>query len=66
VKKLWLSFALVCVFSFSVLGWIGVCIYQQMPPIPTRVVDTNGAVIIGDGAIQRGHRPYAVTAMKFL
>jgi nitric oxide reductase subunit B len=54
VKKLWLSFALVCVFSFSVLGWIGVRIYQQMPPIPTRVVDTNGAVKIGDGAIQRG------------
>jgi nitric oxide reductase subunit B len=54
MKKLWLSFAAVCIFSFSVLGWIGVRIYQQMPPIPTRVVDTTGAVIVPDNAIQRG------------
>ena len=49
MKKLWISFAVVLVVSFSVLGWIGTRIYQQMPPLPTRIVDTNGAVVVPDG-----------------
>src|SRR5436305_255191 len=54
MKKLWISFAVVFVLSFAVLGWIGTRIYQEMPPIPTRVVSTDGAVVIGDGDIGRG------------
>src|SRR3954470_9573765 len=54
MKKLWISFAVVLVGSFSILGWIGTRIYQQMPPIPVRVVDTNGAVVVADGDIGRG------------
>src|SRR6516164_4611987 len=54
MKKLWISFAAVLVISFSILGWIGTQIYQEMPPLPIRIVDTNGAVVVADGDINRG------------
>lgn len=54
MKKLWISFAIVFCCSFAVLGWIGTRIYQEMPPIPGRVVDTAGAVVIPDGDIGLG------------
>ena len=54
MKKLWIAFAIVFVLSFSVLGWIGTRIYQEMPPIPSRVVSTDGATVIGEGDIGRG------------
>ena len=54
MKKLWISFAAVLVVSFAVLGWIGTRIYQEMPPLPIRIVDTTGAVVVADGDIGRG------------
>ena len=54
MKKLWVSFALVLVISFSILGWVGTRIYQEMPPIPARVVSTDGSVVIPDGDVGRG------------
>ena len=54
MKKLWISFALVFFGSFAVLGWIGTRIYQEMPPIPATIVDTNGKVVVADGDIARG------------
>jgi nitric oxide reductase subunit B len=54
VKRLWAALAAVMVFSFGVLGWIGGRIYQEMPPIPDRVVTTEGATVIGDGEIGKG------------
>ena len=50
-RTLWLSFGAVVVLSFAVLGWTGVRIYQEAPPIPERVVTTDGQVIIGAGEI---------------
>jgi nitric oxide reductase subunit B len=54
MKKLWLIFGIVVVVSFGILGWIGTRIYQQMPPIPDRVVTADGTVIIPSGEIGRG------------
>ncbi|MES1256885.1 MAG: nitric-oxide reductase large subunit [Acidobacteriota bacterium] len=54
MKRLWTSFAVVFVLSFAVLGWIGTRIYQEMPPIPARVMTTDGAVVIGEGDIGKG------------
>ena len=54
MKKLWISFAVVLVVSFSVLGWIGTKIYQEMPPIPDQVIATDGTVVIPSGDIGRG------------
>jgi len=39
MRKLWIAFAAVIVLSFAVLGWTGVRIYQEAPPVPTRVID---------------------------
>jgi nitric oxide reductase subunit B len=54
MKKLWISFAIVFVCSFAILGWIGTRIYQEMPPIPATVVTTDGKVVVADGDISRG------------
>ena len=54
MKNLWIAFALVMIVSFSVLGWIGTRIYQEMPPLPDRVVTTAGDVVIDEGEVQAG------------
>src|SRR5690242_6871673 len=54
MKKLWISFAIVFFGSFAVLGWIGTRIYQEMPPIPSRVIDSDGKVMLAEGDIERG------------
>jgi nitric oxide reductase subunit B len=52
--RLWLAFALVLIISFSILGWIGTRIYQEMPPIPERVVTPDGQTVIEAGEIAKG------------
>lgn len=54
MKRLWIAFVLVMTLSFLVLGWIGTRIYQEMPPLPDKFVTTDGAVLIGEGEIQKG------------
>ena len=54
MRRFWLAFAMVLVASFAVLGWTGVRIYQQAPPIPERIVTTDGREIVGPGAISAG------------
>jgi len=54
MKRLWIAFAFVMVLSFLVLGWIGTRIYQEMPPLPSKVVTTDGKVVIDEGEIQAG------------
>src|SRR5215218_8249565 len=54
MKRLWIAFALVMVLSFLVLGWIGTRIYQEMPPLPARVVTTDGTVLVDEGEVQAG------------
>src|SRR5499426_3304641 len=54
MKKLWIIGAIVVATSFAVLGWIGSRIYQEMPPIPDRVITTDGVDVIPPGEIARG------------
>jgi nitric oxide reductase subunit B len=54
MKRLWIAFTLVMVLSFLVLGWIGTRIHQEMPPLPARVVTTDGTVLIAEGEVQAG------------
>src|SRR6516162_9653245 len=54
MRRLWITFTLVMGVSFLVLGWIGTRIYQEMPPLPTKVVSSDGTVLIGEGDIQAG------------
>ncbi len=53
-NRLWLAFGLVVVLSFVVLGWVGVRIYQEAPPVPERVLTTEGQQLIGPGEIYEG------------
>ena len=54
MRRLWLAFTAVMVVSFAVLSWIGVRIYQEMPPIPNQVVTTDGTVLIDSGDVTAG------------
>src|SRR5690349_12181673 len=54
MKKLWIIGAIVVATSFAVLGWIGSRIYQEMPPVPDRVITADGVDVIPAGEIARG------------
>ena len=54
MRRYWVGFTVVVVASFLVLGWTGVRIYQEAPPIPDRIVTRDGAVLIDTGEISRG------------
>ena len=54
LRRLWIAFAMVVVLSFAVLGWTGLRIYQEAPPIPERVVTPDGVQVIGPGEISDG------------
>jgi nitric oxide reductase subunit B len=54
MKKLWIIFIAIFVFSFAVLGWVGTEIFRQAPPIPREVVTTDGQVLIPSEEISNG------------
>ena len=53
-RKLWLSLIGVIALSFLVLGYFGSEIYRQAPPVPQRVVTTDGAVLFTGQDIKDG------------
>lgn len=53
-KKLWIAFAIVMLFSFGVLGYFGIEIYQEAPPVPKEVVTTEGKVVLSESDIKDG------------
>ncbi len=55
-RKVWIAFWSVVVLSFAVLGYYGYQIYQEAPPIPDRVVTTDGAVIFTGDDIRTGQQ----------
>lgn len=55
MKKIWVLFAFVVVSSFLALGWVGIQVYQQQPPIPLKVIESEtGNVLLSRENIQRG------------
>jgi len=54
VRRLWMAFAGVVLVSFLVLGWVGTRIYQEMPPIPDKVVTSDRRTVINSGEITAG------------
>jgi len=54
MRRLWFAFVAVLMVSFLILGWIGFRIDAEKPPIPERVVTTDGAVLIDVGQIESG------------
>lgn len=53
-RKLWTWLAIICVISFSVLGWVGREIYLKAPPIPAAVATGRGEVLYSGEQIQYG------------
>ncbi len=54
MKKLWLIFIAIFVFSFAILGWVGTEIFRQAPPIPREVVTSDGQLLIPAEEISNG------------
>ena len=57
-RKLWTWLAIICVVSFTVLGWVGTEIYVKAPPIPKEVVSEKGEVIFTGDQIQHGQQSW--------
>ncbi|HWQ93209.1 MAG TPA: nitric-oxide reductase large subunit, partial [Clostridia bacterium] len=53
-RRLWISLAIVMLVSFGVLGYYGTEIYRVKPPIPQRVVTTDGQVLFTGQDIKDG------------
>lgn len=54
MRRLWIGLAATLLVSFGVLGWVGSRIYQLAPPIPDRVVSSDGRVIFDVGDVSAG------------
>ena len=54
MRRLWIILIAVCVFSFTILGWVGTEIFRQAPPIPREVVSTDGSVLIAAEQVSDG------------
>ncbi|NOQ27538.1 MAG: nitric-oxide reductase large subunit [Bacteroidales bacterium] len=61
LTKLWIYFLLVITISFAILGYYGVEIYREAPPIPEKVVDNNGNTLFTKTDIQDGQRIWLST-----
>jgi nitric oxide reductase subunit B len=53
-KKLWLGFIAIMVLSFGTLLYYGIEIYREAPPIPEKVVTSNGELIFTGQEIKDG------------
>lgn len=53
-SRLWISLAIVFVVSFVILGYYGGRLYYTEPPIPNRVVSTDGTVLFTKKDIEDG------------
>ena len=54
LTRLWTGLTLVFVISFAILGYYGGEIYQTMPPVPKRVVTSDGRVLFTEKEIKDG------------
>ncbi|MFC3338414.1 nitric-oxide reductase large subunit [Paracandidimonas soli] len=60
-KKLWWTLILTLGITFGVLGWAGVEIYRQAPPIPGQVVTASGQVLMTKDSILDGQTAWQST-----
>lgn len=53
-RRLWVALGLVVIGSFVVLGYYGVVLYREAPPVPERVVSDGGEVVYTGEQIRDG------------
>jgi nitric oxide reductase subunit B len=54
LKRLWFALGALCLVEFAALGWLGVHIWREKPPIPQRVISEDGTVVVPAGDVLRG------------
>ncbi|MGY1409611.1 MULTISPECIES: nitric-oxide reductase large subunit [unclassified Luteimonas] len=55
-RKLWTGLAILLISSFAVLLWVGSEVHRQAPPMPDRVVSTDGSVVYTRADIEKGRQ----------
>lgn len=55
-RRWWIALACVFFGSFAVLLWMGLQIQESKPPIPTKVVDASGQVLVSGDDVMDGQR----------
>ncbi len=60
-KKLWLSLIGVLVITFSILGYLGVEVYRQAPPVPQSYVNSSGQTVLSREDIYAGQSAWQAT-----
>lgn len=58
VQKLWLGFILVMTISFAVLLYFGREIYKQAPPVPEKVLKSDGTLLFSGQDIKDGQNAW--------
>lgn len=60
-RKLWIGLFVVMAASFSVLGYYGLEIYRQAPPVPERVITSSGELLFTGQNIKDGQNVWQST-----
>src|SRR5579862_1949003 len=60
-KKLWIALGVVMFVSFSVLGGVGYKAIHNGPPIPAKVVTSNGTLLFTGETIRNGQNVWQST-----
>ncbi len=60
-KKLWIAFGLIMLVSFSVLGGVGYKAINNGPPIPQKVLTTDGRLLFTGETIRNGQNVWQST-----
>jgi len=60
-RKLWISFGLIMVVSFAVLGGVGYKAINNGPPIPVKVITTEGRLLFTGETIRDGQNVWQST-----
>lgn len=60
-KKHWIALTLCLTVGFSILGFFGIDIYRQAPPLPNQVVNTAGEVLYSLEDLEQGQLAWQST-----
>ncbi|TWT21660.1 nitric-oxide reductase large subunit [Luteimonas wenzhouensis] len=55
-RKLWAGLAVLLIASFAVLLWVGSEVHRQAPPMPDRVLSTDGSLVLTRTEIEQGRQ----------
>ena len=60
-KQLWIMLFTILILTFTLLGYIGVEVYRQAPPVPSAYVTQNGEVVMTKEDILKGQTAWETT-----